>query len=119
MEQQLKLSEAIRKGAKLRPMGKGAYFKWDRDEGYCSCALGAAYESTTSRFLRSLLYEPSAKAEARILRNLESTCPDLPRTYCISPLGTSISLHNVIAIMNDSGKFTREEIADWLESAGE
>ncbi len=39
----IKLSTAIREGAKLRPQTVGRYFKLEGDQ-VCSCAIGAALE---------------------------------------------------------------------------
>ena len=86
----MKLSEAIRAGAKLRPQGFGHTHRDGK-----SCAVGAAYEAMTGK-------------------------TDWPRDKTIYEYvadASGVPLHVVrykIAEMNDSRK-TREEIADWVE----
>lgn len=90
----LKLSEAIRKGARIRPQCKGNFFL-----GGSSCAMGAAYEAATDRT------EVDAGTMFRVLPFLM----DGPTR--LSDLATEIGKRN------DSGD-TREQIADWLEAQG-
>lgn len=93
----LKLSDAIRIGAKLRPQCECELFA---DGG--SCALGAAYEGITGQTCESHEY-------SRVI----NAFPALRRVSGggMNNLGFSISSRN------DSGE-TREQIADWLESQG-
>ena len=84
----IKLSEAIREGAKLRPQCYGAFFRNGR-----SCALGAAYEYLTGD-------NDPCKCELTL----------------ISRYGTDI--RNRVIYMNDGGLLTRERIADMLEEEG-
>jgi hypothetical protein len=79
----LKLSEAIRIGAKIRPQGFCQYFYQGR-----SCALGAAFEAITTR-------------EAQRL-----TAPMWTR------LGMTVALHDEVVQRNDKDRWTREQIAD-------
>lgn len=91
----LKLSEAIRIGAKLRPQGLGHAFKDGK-----SCAWGAAYEGVGGEYNESLGYS-----------NL--VCDYLP-SHFMQAFGTG---EYSIACMNDNG-MTREAIADFLEARG-
>lgn len=110
MAEQMKLSEAIRAGAKLRPMGEEDYFVEVAKEGICSCALGAAYEALMGR-----INEDHDDVSAA----LEYVYPWLFRDgWLVGPNGLRYSIGNVVAWTNDSGRFTREEIADWLETCG-
>lgn len=93
----LKLSAAIRIGAKLRPQCTGRMFK-----NGASCALGAAYEAMTGRGYYDLP-ETDARAAAALAYMYEKA--DVP-------FGLS-----EVFFKNDEG-WTREEIADWLESQG-
>lgn len=88
----LKLSDAMRIGAKIRPQAKGEYFV---DGG--SCAIGAAMEAYTGR--------PIADGAA---------CSAVSVA-----IGGRINAHitDEIAIRNDRGE-SRESIANWLESQG-
>lgn len=88
----LKLSEAIRIGAKKRPQCRGAYFN---DYGE-SCALGAAAEALFG--VNRMTFGSDS------LRKLQDLYGDLTVTTVI--------------FMNDGGGQTREQIADWLESRG-
>jgi hypothetical protein len=84
----LRLSEAIRIGAKLRPQCRETFFQHGR-----SCALGAAVEAITG------------KASADFQGSWEKffNAPD--------------EVFGPILIRNDSGE-PRESIAAWLESQG-
>jgi hypothetical protein len=89
----LKLSEAIRIGARIRPQCRGSFF---REGG--SCALGAAYEAITGRVLPEY-------ADATSLHGVVPHMRD----------------HNFrfsIVRKNDGDRWTRERIADWLEAQG-
>lgn len=133
MEQRLKLSEAIRKGAKLRPMAIGDFFGKSLHGDsyhYYSCALGAAYETiyglegVSSICDECGVYALTLKTLRIIDGRLLEAWPILQQTWRFTPPddeGTErpITLQEVIQDTNDSGKFTREEIADWLESIGE
>ena len=89
----MKLSEAIRIGARLRPQElRGHYFLDGR-----SCALGAAFEAL------------GISSEAKLDLHAWSTLKErysLPQT-----------LHHEITSRNDRGQ-SRESIADWLEAQG-
>lgn len=90
----IKLSDAIRVGARIRPQCQGALFR-----AGASCALGAAYEGKTGK--RCFPNEYSAvMGEFPILG-----------AHGLNDLGRAIFNRN------DSGK-SREAIADWLESQG-
>ena len=85
----MKLSKAIRIGARIRPQGFGAYFHVGR-----SCALGAAFEGMKGRPANSI---------GRLIWD---------------ELGISPRLHDRIVDLNDAQHWTREQIADWLEAEG-
>ena len=86
----MKLSAAIRIGAKLRPQCRAFYA-----EDGATCALGAAFEAITHR-----------------LPKMDD--PELDSV--LDPLAPTAVLREVVT-RNDDGQ-TREEIADWLESIG-
>lgn len=97
----LKLSEAIRIGAKLRGQCQGSFFEQGR-----SCAMGAVLEAHGVPYSDDGVWV-AAQAFA-ILPNLMSRNGN---GYCYTPLAKEI-YHR-----NDSGD-TREQIADWLERKG-
>lgn len=106
----LKLSGAIRIGAKLRPQAKQYLF-----ENGKSCALGAAYEVVYGYPGDGVLSFPSShsgmdpKDCAEWLGNrLSRAFPEIRRL----PGGVQDVWEK-----NDHG-WTREQIADWLESQG-
>jgi hypothetical protein len=115
---EMKLSEAIREGAKARPQAKGAFFKRaGRNKTLCSCALGAAYEGATGRAL-------VGKSKV-VMKELVGFFPQLEDTVPEGFLngGTSLSaaewkLAQLISVTNDRRGATREEIADGLEAQG-
>ena len=97
----MKLSEAIRLGAMLRPQAFKVYFWLDN-----SCALGAAAEAA------GVSYGCTSTAHFRIvllwpwLRTMVGRqCPACALDACPRKL---------IAHLNDDHKWTRERIADWV-----
>ena len=100
----MKLSEAIREGAKLRPQAYRDYFK----EGG-SCALGAAYEITHGQF--------EFQIGGSISVQLDNDFPALNAPYVDHVLG-EITIRHAITTRNDNLHWTREQIADWLEAQG-
>lgn len=96
----LKLSQALRIGAALRPKCLGYMFH----EG-ASCALGAIYEATFGH--------PADEGNQCSMDQLYEAYPELA-----SPVKTNqLDLCERIYRWNDSGK-TREVIADKLERMG-
>lgn len=85
----LKLSEAIRIGARLRPQCKRSFFYYGK-----SCAIGAAIEGIGLK-------------DADLVRVL--------RTRFAKAWDSGVL--NKVYAMNNSGQ-TREQIADWLEAQG-
>lgn len=84
----LRLSEAIRRGAKIRPQCKHYY-----EYKGASCALGAAAEAVWG-----------------------DRGAGWPERF-IDEFGITLELFHLIGAKNDSG-MTREQVADWLESQG-
>ena len=98
------LSEAIRLGAMLRPQAFGVKF-----DGVGTCALGAALDASGALGM-------SETVEAKRYRewNLnawfqEATCPECGRIR-------SLFMEGTIPHLNDKHRWTRERIADWVET---
>lgn len=92
----LKLSEAMRIGARLRPQCRGDLF-----DSVGSCALGAAYEGMTG------------KTDAFFHSDVSDLFPQI--------LGVNGDLNEIgreVLEKNDGDGWTREQIADWLEAQG-
>ncbi len=96
----LRLSEAIRIGASMRPQTKpGECGPFSRGH---SCALGAAYEAIGGQYSGTM-----------------STTPVCDALAALGMFGTrEDELVGSIIIKNDHGGWTRERIADWLEAQG-
>jgi hypothetical protein len=94
----MKLSEAIRLGSLLRPQG----FRYLFDNHGRTCALGAALDAI--RKLPDFLSDRYIPEEWINFINYHSQCPACP------------FVGNVITHLNDFHKWTRESIADWIES---
>lgn len=107
----MKLSEAIRLGAMLRPQGFGRFFTGNARIGRRSCALGAAGEAA------GILNATAATRKWEDSWELQKRFPILAtRVY-----GTSSDIHTVQGViqqMNDDG-MSREEIARWVEQCVE
>lgn len=95
---QLKLSEAIRLGAVLRPQGHNALF-WAGK----TCALGAAMEAA------GLKLTERQSDDGRMYRELEARWPIL-----MMPFPGVDDLRCKIAILNDNEGLSREAIADFV-----
>lgn len=104
-------AKLIREGAALRPQAFGAYYSGRAD--FCSCAIGAAVEASIG--LQAIAPEP-AVAISWMDRN-ENV--ELMYLNIVNPVKTHYAepLWGVVAWLNDTAKWTREQIADWLESA--
>ena len=112
----MKLSEAIKNGAKIRPQCYGGLFQIDGSE-IKSCALGAALEGAG-------LYTPSEE-ELLASTTLFNAWPELGGGDCLCPSKRHPSddteefhLEILIEHLNDTHRWTREQIAEWLEGKG-
>lgn len=107
-------SEAIREGAKLRPQLFG-YSYPSQFEARGTCAIGAGieasygYKALDDSFAGNLSWE--------LFPYLASTggCP----VPACNVRGNWCSLYFTIVHLNDSHEWTREAIADWLETEEE
>lgn len=95
----MKLSEAIRLGAMLKPQGFGEYVR-----AGATCAMGAAFDALGA------LDVPFSESEVfPIVSIVSPRCPICnARSYC-GDIGSMI-FH-----LNDDHKWTRERIADQVE----
>jgi hypothetical protein len=102
----MKLSEAIRLGALLRHQAFGSYFS---NEG--SCALGAAAEAIgcTVRLKEHAVALTLRSSFPLYDSPVAIICPDCQNSYesCVS---------EIVAHFNDEHYWTRERIADWVET---
>lgn len=95
-------SDAIRAGAKLRPQGYGYFLQEGR-----SCAFGAGREAACdpdahySEVYRMYPYLDVMK---------DQSCP-----VCQPFTVASHSLASIMFHLNDDHRWTREQIADWLQ----
>lgn len=95
----MKLSQAIREGAKIRAQAYSSFFVDGR-----SCAIGAALEGAGGEYDEHNAVEPLHHRFPNVI-----ACDK--NGYRYTELGSQIYK------MNDSGA-TREQIADWLEAQG-
>jgi hypothetical protein len=100
----MKLSEAIRLGAMLKPQTSGVFYRAGK-----TCANGAALDAIGALDIAANPYCGSRnerlKAEFPLVRTLIPRCP-----VCFY---TSL-LEWVIVHLNDDHRWTREQIADWV-----
>lgn len=108
----LKLSEAIRLGAMLKPQGSG----WLHDvERQTTCAIGAALDAS------GILCNDYDVAYTHF------PLLTMPATECPAAADGRCAYHPIIGVvrgnvadviigLNDSHKWTREQIADWVET---
>jgi len=109
----ISLSEAIREGAKLRPQAFGFMFN-KRDGVWCSCALGAAREYVFGTG------PGTATTSANDVTALAQQCDVDLSQCCTDPQEQTFTmLHTIILRLNDEYHWTREQIADWLQTIGQ
>lgn len=119
MSEHQKLSTLMRIGAAKYPQGYGEYAQYDDDDNICSvCAMGAALVAANHDAMKNA--DPGsfdawsdAFEALEALTGLFLVDEKFSRTH-VRPL----TIDEVIIDMNDSGKFTITEIADWLDSIG-
>lgn len=105
----MKLSEAIRLGAMLRPHGHGAILRRN-----ATCALGAALEAV------GLLTDWEQASRNNPFGNWDAWWKNVPFSAVLwakatHPLhGAEQPISNIIVSLNDSHGWTREAIADWV-----
>jgi|SRR6185437_1076758 len=127
----MKLSEAIRKGASHHPQGFGKYFAYNEQGELCSCALGAAYDDVLVELGRGAMHGALVPGNISntILSHVEGiyfyTAIPLPQPYpdqmwsdsrVYNP--SSVRILSAVTILNDDYRWTREQIADYLEQQG-
>ena len=117
----LKLSEAIRRGARLRPQARGDFFMfvWDDHSDVCelgSCALGAAFEAAYPG--EDVEEIERAWGLADLSEELFEAFPVLREEQPALPGAKPLSLFQKVSRLNDKDGWTREHIADWLERQG-
>jgi hypothetical protein len=103
MDKIRRLSDAIRLGATFRPQCIGHLFRDGK-----SCALGAAYEAVNNSI--------TGPRKANVLMRRFPALKEKVRHPLTS--GITDKLVCVIPSLNDAHRWTRERIADWLESIG-
>lgn len=112
MVHEMKLSEAMRIGSKMHPQIQGNYFECDDTNTVTgTCAMGA------SGFGRGIEIDCDDDYLDYLDKLFDLELPDdiqLP----IDPPPYGRTLGKVIEHMNDTHLWTREAIADWLESIG-
>lgn len=117
----IKLSTAIREGAKLRPQCFGPMYEYI-DGRVCSCAMGAAAEALhlinpdelelDGMCRYATPYEPLDALHDMSESDDLLTCP-------VADCGQHWSYTDMVPHLNDDNhKWTREAIADWLASIG-
>lgn len=109
-----KLSVLIREGAILHPQHQRELFLKNSGNIVATCALGAACVATWYRD------PPEDRLEYPILARLfEVLQLNLYRTSVQCPLrGIEVAMCDAIVYLNDDALWSREAIADWLESLG-
>lgn len=114
----MRLSEAIRLGAMIRPQAYGTYF-----DGAGTCANGAALEALGILDVKS--YANTYECQYRLVKAFQKTdvyagfrkiyhhmkaCPECGATF------SEFGRVDAIVHLNNDHRWTRERIADWVES---
>ena len=105
----MKLSQAIREGAKLHEQHFNSMFQHRNRQIVRSCAFGAALVGLFG----------SRQTEDKMLSDIERETGAALHGAATNPVtGAEDELSEVILYLNDEQRWTREAIADWLESIG-
>lgn len=102
----MKLSEAIRAGARMGPQVKFSYVEKASDGRIFSCALGAAGLAA---------FGPLFK-EGKMSFALSEKFPVMRQVVICPERGSLCELAVAIVRLNDFYRWSREQIADWVES---
>lgn len=120
----MKLSEAIRIGAQLRPQTDGRLFHRNDSGQVTSCALGAGFEGAGLLKGDDAVMIPEVDQSLLLssfdgLEDFATTAwrrrPNYPCPECEDREST---IDDLITHLNDDDGWTREQIADHLESIG-
>ena len=116
----MKLSEAIRLGAMLKPQAFGALSSTDQTG---TCAMGAAIQAIGSPMRALRDGEASTNGRRSTGTPLVADVPqDWQNTYdakdpvCPECAGIKVNVLAAITHLNDTHRWTRERIADWVET---
>lgn len=102
----MKLSEAIRAGAKMRPQTRGTIFSRGK-----SCAIGAALEGSGLS-----AYRADVDNDYYLLSLARTSWPWATRVVAAPIKGMRDSgVLNVVWRLNDNRMWSREAIAEWVE----
>lgn len=115
----MKFSEAIRKGAAMRP-AQAFYVLFDRATNG-TCAIGAAADAIglldTTHYNRFLDGQKPPQ-DWRWIRDRVATCPacaaDSRMWVEFDTIPTILTVQPVIRHLNNEHRWTREQIADWV-----
>jgi hypothetical protein len=106
----MRLSEAIRLGSMIRPQAFGAAFEDGK-----SCAIGAAADAvgllntTRNSAQEWSFFDVLARTSSSLGHKQEAACPACHTSE-------TIWLPSIIVHLNDHHKWTREQIADWIDT---
>ena len=117
----MRLSEAIRLGAMTTGSGKYTYIKQDTDGVLRTCALGAAMYACG--FVTNGI-GMHGEGLCAVVGAVEITWPfiynrpmNIPKEfYDLRGQSVGLTINTVLIVLNDAGNWTRERIADWVES---
>jgi hypothetical protein len=110
-ERVMRFSDAIRLGAMLR---KQAYRSFLNEHGDGTCAIGAALEAVKGkRWLRSVIKSDKSSREI-VAETFPEALPIVANP--VNPSGAPSQLYVIVAYLNDTEKWTREQIADWVDT---
>jgi hypothetical protein len=125
----VKLSEAIKRGAARLPQTHGCFIEYNpmTQEPIGACALGAAYLELTQQeppthFFDNTFQMESVQAELEIADTIEELT-GIDFLQMVKPPATTgprqdFTLFTTIIDLNDTYRWTREQIADWLNKEG-
>ena len=117
----MKLSELIREGSKNTTQCYGQYFERNEDGSLAACVLGAAFLAFTGKVSEFdvTLQNDYELTEALGELSLSQTQLDHLSTLIETDWDFETNqLPNIVVTLNDTCRWSREKIIDWLESEG-
>ena len=115
----MKLSEAIRKGCKVRPRQCFGRFL-DGDDGACAggAALIAAGISPDAIECEAEYAPWPIEAGPAFPDGVNLLTESCPAPRCNIARSGGVTVRGIAAHLNDTHRWSREQIADWLEAQG-
>ncbi|MEM7335904.1 MAG: hypothetical protein AAF490_27750 [Chloroflexota bacterium] len=118
-----RLSALLRLGSQKHPLCRNnfiqkvvtGYYHYERETHIHTCAIAAAF---VGAFGEQTVFDPQFSFSTAVLKLSQHTGIDLANTIVTGPTGRRNSIAKEMMALVDMNWWTREAVADWLESIG-